>query len=106
MGDVPAAIGRLESEADQLTRSIAGNPGADQRVLSYMKTYLSVVPPSPARARELSPALEGVPVLDPSQCKTALQALLLSAKTGRLNQSPITNGQWPPLLKIQCLPED
>jgi hypothetical protein len=80
MGDVPAAILGLESEADQLTRSIAKNPGADQRVLAYVKTYLSAAPPSPSRTKELSTALDGVPVLDPSQCSTALNAFLLSAK--------------------------
>jgi hypothetical protein len=82
MGDVTAAILRLESEADQLTQGIALNPGADKRVLAYVKTYLSVAPPAPSRAKELSTALDGVPTLDPSQCKTALKALLLSVKRG------------------------
>lgn len=86
MGEVPTAILRLESEADLLTRTIALNPGADQRVLAYVKTYLSVAPPSPSRAKELSTALEGVPVLDPSKCNTALKALLLSAKGGPAEQ--------------------
>jgi hypothetical protein len=86
MGDVPTAILRLESEADQLTRSIARNPGADQRALAYVKTYLSVVPPSPSRAKELSTALEGVRVLEPSKCDTALKALLLSGKGGPAQQ--------------------
>lgn len=85
-GDVPAAILRLESEADLLTRTIAANPGADQRVLAYMKTYLSVAPPSPSRDKALSTALEGVPVLEPSKCNTALKALLLSAKGGSTGQ--------------------
>lgn len=83
MGEVPTAVLRLEGEADQLTRTIALNPGADQRALAYVKTYLSVVPPSPSRAKALSTALEGVPVLAPSKCDTALKALLLSAKGGK-----------------------
>ena len=33
MGEVPTAIVRLESEADQLTRTIALNPAANQLVL-------------------------------------------------------------------------
>src|SRR5580765_4134761 len=86
MGEVPPAILRLESEADQLTRTIALNPGADQRVLAYVKTYLSVAPPSPSRAKELSTALERVPVLEPSKCNSALKALLLSAKSGPAEQ--------------------
>ena len=86
MGNVPTAIANLESEADQLTQSIALNPGADQRVLAYVKTYLTVAPPSPSRAKELSPLLDGVPTLDPSKCKTALRALLLSAKSGSAEQ--------------------
>lgn len=80
MNDAPAAILRLESETDQLAHSIARNPAADQRALAYMKTYLSVAPPSPARAQELNTALEGIPTLAPSQCETALKALLLSAQ--------------------------
>lgn len=86
MDDVPAAILRLESEADQLTRSIASNRGADQRALAYVKTYLSVAPPTPSRAAELSSALEGVPVLEPGKCSTALKALLLSPKGGSPEQ--------------------
>lgn len=82
LGDAPAAILQLESEADQLAESIALNSGADRRVLAYFKTYLTVAPPSPARAKALAATLDGVPTLDPSQCKTALQALLLSAKGG------------------------
>ncbi len=82
LGDAPAAILQLESEADQLAQSIALNSGADRRVLAYFKTYLTVAPPSPARAKSLSTALEGVSTLDPSQCKTALQALLLSTRSG------------------------
>jgi len=82
MGETSAAILRLEREADILTRSIAGNPGADPRVLAHVKTYLSVAPPSPSRAKELSTALEGVPVLEPGKCDSALKALLLSAKGG------------------------
>jgi hypothetical protein len=82
MGDAPTDILRLESEADQLTRTIALNPGADRRVLAYVKAYLSVAPPSPSRAQELSTALEGVPVLEPGKCNSALKALLLSAKRG------------------------
>ena len=82
IGDVPAAILQLESEADLVTQNIANNAGADQRVLAYMKTYLSVAPPSPAREKELSNALAGVPVLEPGKCKTALKALLLSTKGG------------------------
>jgi hypothetical protein len=82
LGDAQGAIAQLESEADTATTSIAQNPGADRRVLTYMKTYLSVAPPSPARAQALSTALEGVPVLEPGKCKTALKALLLSAKGG------------------------
>jgi len=80
MGEMPTAILRLESEADQLTRTIALNPGAHQHALAYVKTYLSVAPPSPSRAKELSTALEGVPVLEPGKCNSALKALLLSAK--------------------------
>ena len=82
LGDVPAAITRLESEADLLTQTIALNPGADKRILAAVKTYLSVAPPSAARARILSPILEGVPTLDQSQCDSALSALLRSAKGG------------------------
>jgi hypothetical protein len=78
MDDVPGAITRLESEADGLTTSIAANRGADQRALAYVKTYLSVAPPSASRARALSAALEGVPTLNPDKCETALKALLLS----------------------------
>jgi hypothetical protein len=80
MGEVATAIPRVESEVDRLTRTIALNPGADKRALAYVKTYLSVAPPSPSRAKELSTALDGVPVLDPGKCNTALRALLLSAK--------------------------
>jgi hypothetical protein len=82
-GDVPAAIGRLDREVDVLTKTIAANPGADQRVLAFMKTYLSVASPSPSREKELTTSLEGVPVLDPGKCNTALRALLLLAKGGR-----------------------
>jgi hypothetical protein len=80
MNEVTPAVLRLDAEVDQLTRSIALNAGADRRALSYMKTYLSVVPPSAARTKELSAALDGVPVLEPGQCSSALKALLLSAK--------------------------
>jgi len=80
IGDVQGAIHRLESEADTLTVSIANNPGADRRALSYMKTYLSVAPLSPDRDKTLSAALAGVPVLEPGECKTGLRALLLSVK--------------------------
>jgi hypothetical protein len=80
-GDVPAAITRLESEADTLTTSMAANAGADQRALAYMKTYLSVAPPSPDRDKGLSVALAGVPVLEPGECNTGLKALLLSTTT-------------------------
>jgi hypothetical protein len=82
IGDVPAAILRLENEADLLTRTIAGNPGADQHVLAFMKTYLSVAPPSPSREKGLSAALEGVPILEPGKCNTALKAFLLSPGRG------------------------
>ena len=78
MGDVSGAITHLESEADVLTVNMAGNRGADRQALAYMKTYLAVVPPSPARAQQLSPALEGVPTLKLEQCRTALKALLAS----------------------------
>jgi hypothetical protein len=80
MAEVPAAIDRLESEADQLTRTIAVNSGADKRALAFVKTYLSVAPPSPSRAEELSAILEDVPVLEPGECSSALKALLLSAR--------------------------
>lgn len=82
MGDVDGAIARLESEADGLTVSIASNPGSDQRALAYMKTYLSVVPPSQSRARALEPSLAEVATLGPSQCETALKALLIAAQSG------------------------
>lgn len=80
LGDVSGAIARLEDEADQLTRTIASNPGSDRRVLAAAKTYLSAAPPSPSREKELAGALEGVPALDPSQCSTALKQLLLSVQ--------------------------
>jgi hypothetical protein len=80
MGDVPGAIDRLESEADRLTVSMAANPGADEHAIAYMKTYLSVAPPSPDRERALSAALAGVPVLEPGRCNSGLRALLLSAR--------------------------
>jgi hypothetical protein len=80
IGDDSGAISGLETEADSLTVSIAGNPGADQRVLGYMKTYLTVAHPSPAREKRLSQALRDVPVLEPGKCDTALKALLLSAR--------------------------
>jgi hypothetical protein len=80
VGDAQGAINRLESEADTLTVSIANNPGADQRVLASMKTYLSVAPLSPAREKTVSAALAGVSVLEPGECKTGLRALLLSVK--------------------------
>jgi hypothetical protein len=80
MGDVPGAINHLESEADWLTVTISKNPGAEQRALAYMKTYLSVAPLTPDRDRAVSAALTGVPVLEPSKCDTGLKALLLSAK--------------------------
>ena len=80
VGNVQAAINRLETEAEVLTVTIANNPGADQRILAYMKTYLSVVPVSPDRAKKLSPVLAGVPVLEPGNCQTGLRALLLSVK--------------------------
>jgi hypothetical protein len=82
MNDAPGAIDRLEREADLLARTIAQNPGADRQVLAYMKTYLSVAPPSPDRARALSPALQDVPILQPGKCQTALKALLLASKGG------------------------
>jgi hypothetical protein len=78
MGDVSGAITQLETEADSLTVSMAANRGADRQALAYVKTYLSVAPPSPARAGRLSPALEGVPILKLDQCNTALRALLAS----------------------------
>ena len=80
MTETPAAIDQLEREMDQLTRSIATNPGADRRVLAYVKTYLSVAPPSGTRAQQLEAALEGVPVLEPGDCDTALRELLLSKR--------------------------
>ena len=80
MGDVPGAITQLETEADSLTVTMAANPGVDRQALAYVKTYLSVAPPSPARAQRLSPALEGVQTLTLDQCQTALKALLVSAK--------------------------
>ena len=82
IGDVPAAIQRLESEADRATITIAGNQGSDKRALAFMKTYLSVAPPSDSRAKDLSTALEGVPVLEPGNCPSPLKALLLSGKGG------------------------
>ena len=82
MGDVSGAITRLESEADILTVNIAANRGADRQALAYVKTYLSVAPPSPARAQRLSPALEGVSTLRLDQCRTALRALLVAATGG------------------------
>jgi hypothetical protein len=87
MSDVSAAIVRLESEADLLTQTIAQNPGADKHALAYVKTYLSVAPPSPSRAKELSTALEGVPVLEPGKCQSALKTLLLSARGGSAEQA-------------------
>jgi hypothetical protein len=80
MGDVPGAITRLESEVDTLTVNVALNRGADRNALAYVKTYLSVAPPSPARAQRLSPALDGVPTLTLDECQTALRALLASAR--------------------------
>ena len=80
VGDVAGAISRLESEAVTLTTSMAANQGANPRALAYMKTYLSVAPPSPDRAQALSAALVGVPVLEPGECNTGLKTLLLSAK--------------------------
>ena len=80
VGNAQGAINRLESESDLLTETIAKNPDADKRVLSYMKTYLSVAPPSPDRDKMLSPALAGVPILEPVNCQTGLRELLLSAK--------------------------
>lgn len=80
IGDVNDAIKRLESEADTLTSTIALNQGANPRALAYMKTYLSVAPPSSDRDQALSAALVGVPVLEPGECNTGLKALLLSAK--------------------------
>ena len=79
-GDVSGAITQLESEADNLTVSVAANQGADRQALAYVKTYLSVAPPSPARAQRLSPALEGVPTLRLEQCRTALRALLVATQ--------------------------
>lgn len=80
LGDVSGAITQLETEADSLTVTMAANPGVDRQALAYVKTYLSVAPPSPARAQRLSPALEGVQTLKLDQCQTALKALLVSAK--------------------------
>ena len=80
MGDVSGAITQLERETDSLTVSMAANPGVDRPALAYVKTYLSVAPPSPARAQRLSPALEGVPTLKLEQCRTALRALLVAAQ--------------------------
>ncbi len=82
MGDVSAAITQLEREADLLTTGIAANPGANTRVLAAVKTYLSVAPPSAARAAALSSALSGVSVLQPRNCATALRALLESGNKG------------------------
>jgi len=82
MGDMPGAITRLESEADILTVNIAANRGADRQALAYMKTYLSVAPPSPPRAQQLSPALDGVPTLNLDQCRTGLKALLSANRGG------------------------
>lgn len=78
MGDVDSAVRQLESEADLLTVAVARNPGQNKEVLSYVKTYLSLVPPSEERARVLSSYLEGLPTLKPNQCKTALNALMKS----------------------------
>lgn len=80
MGNSSTAIQRMEGETDLLTRTIASNPGADQRALAFMKTYLSVARPSPAREKELAVALADVPVLEPAKCNSALKAFLLSAK--------------------------
>ena len=86
MSDAPGAIRSLEAEADQLVKTIAGvkriarNPDRDRDVLAYYKTYLTVAPPSASRAAELALALVGVPLVDPSKCKTALRELLVSSK--------------------------
>lgn len=77
-GDEPLAITWLEEEADQLTLSIASNRFADRRVLSAAKTYRSVIPPPSSREQELAALFATLPVLDPSQCTTALRKLLLT----------------------------
>jgi hypothetical protein len=82
LGETAHAILSLEGEADGLARTIAGakrlseNLANDQHALSYYKTYLDAVPPSPDRARELAFALEGLPLIQPGKCQNNLKALL------------------------------
>jgi hypothetical protein len=84
IGETPGAIAILEEEADSLARTIARNKpiaqnrSNDEFALSYFKTYLSAVPPSPLRAKELAFALDGLPLIQPGKCKTNLKLLLYS----------------------------
>lgn len=78
LGDVSRALANLEQEADQLTLGIAGNQGADTRVLLSAKAYRSVVPPPPSRAKELGAVFDTLPTPQPADCGNALQLLLKS----------------------------
>jgi hypothetical protein len=78
LGDVSKAIANLEQEADQLTLGIAGNQGADRRVLLTAKAYRSVVPPPMSRASDLAAVFDPLPTPKPSECGSALQLLLKS----------------------------
>lgn len=77
LGDTPTAIERIESEVGQLGRSIALNRDSDRRILAVLKTYLSVVPQSGSGLHDLSSVLADVPVLEASQCDSALRQLLV-----------------------------
>ena len=79
LGDVSKAVANLEREADQLTLSIAGNQGADRRVLLTAKAYRSVVPPPASRAKDVAAVFDTLSTPKPSDCGSALQLLL---KTG------------------------
>jgi hypothetical protein len=86
LGDVSKALTNLEQEADQLTLGIAGNQGADRRVLLSAKAYRSVVPPPASRAKELAAVFDTLPEPRPSDCGNALQLLLKTGGTSIQNK--------------------
>ena len=81
LGQVSRAVAQLEQEADQFTLSIAGNQGADRRVLLAAKAYRTVVPPPPTSASDLAAVFDTIPTPKPSECGTALQLLLKTRGT-------------------------
>lgn len=80
IGDTPAAIERLEAQADQLTLGLARNADDHRAVLAMAKAYRKIAPPPASREKELAAVFAPLPDLRPGQCSTALRKLMLSAE--------------------------